>query len=64
VAVVAREAGDEGARVVSPLERQNGEVQARGPALGPLAQAGDVVGLEPQLVHVVHERLRLGGREA
>ena len=43
--------------------RQRGELQPGRPALGARLERGDVRGIEPQLHHVVEERLRFVGGE-
>ena len=62
--VVAGERRDEGPPVLAAGERQGGEPEPGGPALGAPVQARDVVGVEPERERVVEQRRRLGVGEA
>ena len=62
--VVARERRDERARVLAPRQRQRGELQARGPALGPVLEPGDVGRIESVRAGAAQQRRGLRVREA
>ena len=63
VSVVACEAGDKAADVLSALHGQRRQLQCSDPALCPSFQCGDVVGGEIQPAHVVEVGRRLLGCE-
>ena len=64
VAAPAAEPAHERMTIVRRPERQSCEVEPGGPALGPLDEILDVLGLEPELQTIVQENLCLGKSEA
>ena len=64
VAAPAAEPAHERVTIVHCLEREGCEVEPGRPALGPLDEILDVLGLEPELQTIVQENLCLGRSEA
>ena len=64
VAAPAAEPAHERVSIVGCPERERCEVEPGGPALGPLDEIVDVLGLEPELETIVQENVRLGRSEA
>ena len=64
VAAPAAEPAHERVSIVDCPEREGCEVEPGGPALGPLDEIVDVLGLEPELQTIVQETVCLGKSEA